>query len=46
MTADVLDRNLDSLRTAGVNGCLEKPFTPEALFNLLAERLGEESVET
>ena len=39
MTADLLDKNMDGLRSSGVDACLEKPFKPDELFNLLAERL-------
>ena len=39
MTADLLDNNMDGLKNSGVDACLEKPFRPEELLDLLAERI-------
>ena len=39
MTADLLDKNMDGLKSAGMDACLEKPFKADDLLGLLAERI-------
>jgi len=39
MTADILDKHMDGLKSAGVDAWLEKPFAPDDLFQMLSQRL-------
>lgn len=39
MTRDILDIDMDRLKSSGVDACLEKPFLPDDLFTALTARM-------
>ena len=39
MTTDILEIDMDRLKSSGVDACLEKPFLPDDLFAALAARM-------